>query len=86
MFYELPYFTVSGIQVRRSLVLGSRSYADEIGEISQDRGEEWISIGRSCHLLYADEQLPWVRYVSKNGEYILKTVSDAKTTSSIAPL
>ena len=57
--FEIPYFTVSGIQVRYLKIVEKSGY----------------------------QALPWVRYVTQNGDdYVLRTISDAKSSSLIAPL
>jgi AP-1 complex subunit mu len=57
--FEIPYFTVSGIQVRYLKIVEKSGYS----------------------------ALPWVRYLCVNGDdYVLRTITDAKASSIIAPL
>ncbi|ORY35500.1 Mu homology domain-containing protein [Naematelia encephala] len=57
--FEIPYFTVSGIQVRYLKIVEKSGY----------------------------QALPWVRYITQNGDdYVLRTITDAKSSSIIAPL
>lgn len=54
--FEIPYFTVSGIQVRYLKIVEKSGY----------------------------QALPWVRYITQNGEYDLRTQSD-KSQARLAP-
>ncbi|WVR09541.1 hypothetical protein IAU60_006610 [Kwoniella sp. DSM 27419] len=57
--FEIPYFTVSGIQVRYLKIVEKSGY----------------------------QANPWVRYLCVNGDdYVLRTITDAKSSSMIAPL
>jgi AP-1 complex subunit mu len=68
--FEIPYFTVSGIQVRYLKIVEKSGYQVRI-------------LLFPCLL----QALPWVRYVTQNGDdYVLRTITDAKSSSIIAPL
>jgi AP-1 complex subunit mu len=52
--FEIPYFTVSGIQVRYLKVVEKSGY-------------QAVSF-HLCFIDKANEQLPWVRYITQNGD------------------
>ncbi|EJT49504.1 clathrin assembly protein AP47 [Trichosporon asahii var. asahii CBS 8904] len=57
--FEIPYFTLSGIQVRYLKIVEKSGYS----------------------------ALPWVRYICQSGDdYVLRTITDAKSSSIITPL
>lgn len=73
--FEIPYFTVSGIQVRYLKIVEKSGY--------QAVGTCMIPI----IIVLTIDKMPWVRYVSQNGDdYVMRTISDAKSSSLIAPL
>ena len=74
--FEIPYFTVSGIQVRYLKIVEKSGY-QSVSDASGLKLALWLTM----------PQLPWVRYVTQNGDdYVLRTISDAKSSSMIAPL
>lgn len=82
--FEIPYFTVSGIQVRYLKIVEKSGYQALREYITDSKLGVFFFFEDTDLTSFPLPITAWVRYICQNGEYDLRTQSD-KAQTRLAP-